>query len=302
MKAIPICLSISMLAFGCPLTHAREAAEAEINAIEIASGVYLLEGSGGNMVAVTGADGILLVDSGFEEGGDLLAEAVARLGSGPVRFLVNTHFHFDHVGGNEHLADSGAVIIAHQTARQRMLAEWHVPDGLGMEMPVIPPYPEAALPTLTFKASTTVHLDGQPIEIIKLPDGHTDADVAVFLREANVLHTGDVFFSNSFPIVDSFHGGSIDGLITEVGALIDLADDDTIVVPGHGPLSNRLGLREYRERLQAGRDRIATLIAEGKSLDETVAANPTDGLYPHGESWLPPEWFVRLVYVDLAQK
>ncbi len=284
-----------------PPMLAQELAATEVSWTEIADDVYLLEGSWFNVVAVTGPDGVLLIDSGPAEEVERLSDEIAELDAGPVQFVINTHLHFDHVGGNEHFAEDGATIIAHDKTRERMLTEWQIPDRVGMDMPFFPPHPEAALPTLTSKASTTAHLDGQVIEVIKLPDGHSDTDVAVFIQDSNVLHVGDVFF-HGFPFIDTFHRGSVAGLIAEVGALIDLANDNTVVVPGHGPMLNRLGLREYREMLQVSRDRIATLIEEGKSLEEAVAADPTAGLYPHGEPVLPPEGFVRLVYLDLADK
>jgi len=301
VRIVSLMLVASVSLAQAPPVLAQELTATEVSWTEIADRVYLLEGFWFNVVAVTGPDGILLIDSGPAEEVERLRDEITKLDAGPVQFVINTHFHYDHLGANEHFAEDGAIIIAHDMARERMLAEWQIPDSLGMEMPVIPPYPEAALPTLTFKASTTVHLDGQPIEVIKLPDGHSDTDVAVFIQDSNVLQVGDVFF-HGFPFIDSFHGGSIDGLIIEVGALIDLANDDTIVVPGHGPMLNRLGLRGYRERLQASRDRIATLIEEGKSLEETVAADPTKGLYDLGEPLVLPEYFVRLVYLDLAKK
>jgi glyoxylase-like metal-dependent hydrolase (beta-lactamase superfamily II) len=154
---------------------------------------------------------------------------------------------------------------------------------------------------LTFADALTVHFGGHEIEVRYFPGAHSDADVAVFMREINLLHTGDLYLSNGFPIIDSFHGGTIDGSIAAVDSLINLIDDDTKIVPGHGPISNRQELCEYRIMISAARDNIAALIKEGKSLEETVAAEPTAGLFGRGKSWLSPQLFVWTVYEDLVR-
>lgn len=284
-----------------PAVVAQEVTDAGSKGIEIADGVHLLAGLACNVIAVIAPDGVLIIDNGRASGSEDLEKSITELDAGPVRIVLDTHFHFDHIGANEALARDGAVIVAHENVRRRMLAEWRVPDTLGISYPTVAPYPEVALPILTITDSLTVHFGGHEIEVRYLPSAHSDADVAVFLRDANILHIGDLYLSNGFPIIDSYHGGTIDGLIAAVDALIDLIDDDTKVVPGHGPVSNRRELREYRHMLAAGRDRITALIDEGKTLEEVVAADPTAGLYRRGESWLPPKLFVWMVYVDLTR-
>lgn len=274
------------------------AGEATSAVIEIADGVYLLTGLGCNVLAVVVTDGVLIIDSGSDGDAKNLKSAIAGLDVGPVRIVLNTHSHLDHVWGNEVLAKNGAVIIAHDRVRLAMQAEWRVPDALGL--PTVPPYPEAALPMLTFVDALTVHLGGHEIEALHFPKAHSDADAAVLLRVANVLHTGDLYVSNGFPLIDSFHGGTIDGVITAVDVLVDLIDDETTVVPGHGSLSNRRELCEYRNMLAVARDRITVLIKGGSTLEEVVAANPTAGLYRRGESWMPTGFFILTVYEDLA--
>lgn len=281
---------------------AQEVTAVRANSIEIAEDVHLLLGLGCNVVAVTGPEGVLIIDNGSSRNSETLKEEIAKLGSGPVRIAINTHFHFDHVGANQALGVDGTMIIAHDHARRRMMTEWQVPETLGVSYPVIPPYPDVALPALTFDRTLTVHFNGHEIEVIHLPTAHSDADVVVFVRDRNVLHTGDLYLSNGFPILDSYHGGTIDGLISALDALIDLVDENTKVVAGHGPMSNREGLREYRQMLGAGRDRIAALIEEGKTLEESVAVDPLAGLYSQGESWLPPKLFIWTVYVDLTRR
>lgn len=279
---------------------AAVAGEATGAAVEIADGVYLLTGLGCNVLAVAVTDGVLIIDSGSDGDAQKLKRAIAELDAGPVRFVLNTHSHLDHVWNNEVLARNGAVIIAHERVRRSMQAEWRVPDALGL--PAVPPYPEVALPTLTFADALTVHLGGHEIAALCFRSAHSDADAAVLLREANVLHTGDLYLSNGFPLIDSFHGGTIDGVITAVDALTDLMDDETKVVPGHGSLSNCCELREYRHMLAVARDRITALIEGGSTLEEVVAANPTAGLYRRGESWMPTGFFVLTVYEDLVRR
>jgi glyoxylase-like metal-dependent hydrolase (beta-lactamase superfamily II) len=281
---------------------AQEAVGVKAKPITVADGVYLLVGLDCNVLAVSGPQGILLVDNGSSENAEQLSEAIDKLGSGSVKIAINTHFHFDHVGANEQLSKDGAVIVAHQGVRRSMLAEMRMPDNtLGITFPTIPPYPQMALPVLTFADSLTVHFGGHDIELRYLPSAHSNADVAVFMRNTNVLHTGDLYLSNGFPLIDSPRGATVDGLIAALDDLINLIDDDTIVVPGHGPLSNRQELREYRNMISAARDRISTLIEEGKSLEEIVAADPTSGLYSRGPSWLSPKLFIWTVYLDLIR-
>ena len=281
---------------------AQELTAVNANSVEVTEGVHLLTGLACNVVAVKGPDGILLIDNGAAWDTEHLIKVIQELGSGRVRIAINTHFHFDHIGGNELLSKDGAFIVAHEGVRRRMLSEWKIPDNsVGLTVPVILPYPEIALPVITFADSLTLHFGGHEIQIYHLKSAHSDTDVFVFLREANVIHTGDFYLSNGFPLVDSFHGGTIDGLIAAVDFLIDLIDEDTQVVPGHGALSNRQELREYRDMISTARDRIAAMIDAGKSLEEIVAAEPTADLYSRGESWLSPESFVWLVYEDLIR-
>lgn len=279
----------------------QEVGSAESEAIKIANGVYLLDNLPCNVVAVIGSDGILLIDNGSARTAVNLKEMIAGFDTGSLRIVLNTHYHFDHIGANEHLAKDGAVIVAHENTRRRMLAEWRIPDKWGLNYPAIPPYPDVAVPKVTFADTLNVHFNGQTIEAVHLSNAHSEADIAVFLRDANILHTGDIYLSNGFPIIDSFYGGTIDGVIAAADALVDLINDYTKVVPGHGPVSNRQELSNYRKMLATARDCIAALIEEGKTLEEIVAADPTVGLYRRGKSWLPSKLFIVTVYVDLTR-
>lgn len=267
---------------------------------EIAEDVFLLSGLGSNVVAVVNGESVLLIDNGRRNRVERLFQQVGILGSGSVEIAINTHFHFDHVGASEALGEAEATIIGHDNARSRMLGTWDPPDTLGVSYGPVPPYPETALPVLTFDHSFRVHFGNHEIVAVHFPDAHSDADIAVFIRDRNILHTGDLYLSNGLPIIDSWYGGSIDGLLSAIDGLVDLVDEETIVVPGHGPLSDRAGLRAYRDMLTAGRDRIAVLVSEGLTLEEVVEADPTAGLYPGGESWLDPKLFVWSVFMGMT--
>jgi glyoxylase-like metal-dependent hydrolase (beta-lactamase superfamily II) len=274
---------------------AQEAGQPERDDTEIAPGIHLLTGLGANVLAVTGAQGVLLIDSGSGREAEAVAALVEGLGVGPVRLTVDTHFHFDHIGGNEALAANGAIIVAHENTRSRMLSEWRFPDSLGLRMPLVGPYPDVALPTITVGEAGSMHFGGQNISLLHFPNAHSDADLAVIFRGSNVIHTGDLFGSSFVPPMDTYHGGTIDGWIAAVDELIELTDDETKVVPGHGPITDRQALREFRDVLSAGRDRIAEFVSEGKSLDEVLAADPMRDLVGRSN-----RSFVRTVYAYLA--
>ena len=292
--------TVALLTIASPAI-AQGATSTDDSKIELTDGVHVCTQSHVNIMAVVGSEGVLVTDSGYARDSERLVKSIDELQGGPVKFVLNTHFHFDHVGGNGAFAEKGAVIVAHQNGRLRMQEEWGFPETLGLGMPHIPPYPEVMLPTLTFSETLTLHFGRHEIETIHLPNAHSDADLVMLLPDANILYTGDLYLSNGFPLVDSFHGGTIDGLITAVGKLIDLINDDTQIVPGHGPMSNRQELREYQQMLITGRSRIAELVAKGMTMEEVLSADPTAGVYTGGESWLSADKFTLIVYADLAR-
>jgi glyoxylase-like metal-dependent hydrolase (beta-lactamase superfamily II) len=275
---------------------AQESGQPGRSGTEIAPGIHLLPDLSCNVLAVTGPQGVLLIDSGSRRETEGVRTVIEELGAGPVRITVDTHFHFDHIGGNGALAGEGAVIVAQENTRARMLAEWRIPDSLGLRMPVVGPYPDVALPTITFGEALNTYFGGQEIALLHFPSAHSDGDLVAFVRDPNVLHTGDLFASGGFvPPMDTYHGGTIDGWIAAVDELIQLTDDRTKVVPGHGPVTDRQALQEFRYILAAGRDRIAELVADGKSLEEVLDADPMADLVGRSN-----RSFVRTVYAHLA--
>jgi pimeloyl-ACP methyl ester carboxylesterase/glyoxylase-like metal-dependent hydrolase (beta-lactamase superfamily II) len=261
----------------------------------IADDVYLLEGLGANVLALVGPDGVLLVDNGEARRAPRLDSLVAAFEAGPVRYAVNTHFHYDHAGANEHLGRAGAIIVGHELARMQMQVEWRVPDVLGIRFPVIPPYPRVALPQLTFRDRMRLDFGEHEIDLIHLPDAHTGADIVVYIRSRNVLHAGDLCFFDRFPLM----AGRVTGTIAAIDSIVALIDDATRVVPGHGPVLDRAALRRYRAMLASGYERIAGMVAAGMSLDDIAAAEPTAGLGAD-ESMRAPGPFVWSAYQELV--
>jgi cyclase len=277
---------------------AQDFTKVQIRTTKVGEGIYMLTGAGGNVGVSAGADGILLIDSQFAQLYDKIVAALAAIAPGPVRFLCNTNWHYDHVSGNEPFAKAGAVIIAQENARQRMLTEQTHAD-LGV---TLPPYPAAALPMETFPESLTIHFNGDEIQAIHIAGAHSDADLLFHFRKANVIHAGDLVFSGFYPYIDVAHGGSINGMIRAAEMLLGMSDADTRLIPGHGPLMKRSDVAAFHDMLLLARDRVAALIGEGKNEQEIVAAKPTADLDARWQGSIPAEMFVKLVYGSLVKK
>ena len=278
----------------------QDLSKVEIQTVPVAANVSMLVGAGGNIGVSVGEDGTLLIDDEFPELVDKIRAAAAALRPGPIRFVLNTNWHYDHANGNELLAKAGAVVIAHENSRQHMMVEQTYPD-LGPDLKIAP-YPPGALPVITVGDTLTVHFNGDEIRMVHVPNAHSDGDLLVRFVRANVLHTGDLFFSNGFPFINISMGGTIDGMIRAADVILGLCDERTKVIPGHGPLSDRAGVQAFKDLLVAGRARVSALIEAGKTLEEVIAAKPAEGLLKGAKSWLSPEMFVRLVYEDLTGK
>lgn len=290
-------LAFILVAFSA-FSTAQDFSKVQIQTVKVADGVYMLVGAGGNIGISAGEDGILMIDTQFAEVIEKVKSAVAEISRGQIRIVLNTNWHYDHTYGNEPLGKSGALIMAHENTRMRMTSEQNYPD-FDMKMPALP---EAALPVLTFTDSLTLHFNGQEIQVIHIEKAHSDADIVIYFRKANVIHTGDVYFSVLYPYIDVSHGGSIDGMITAAEKIIGMTDENTKIIPGHGPLSNREELKTYRDMLVTIRDRIKKQIKEGKTLEDVIASMPTADFDKEKSSAIPPEMFVQIVYNDLAKK
>ena len=291
-------LLILFLAALSPWALGQDFEKVQIETIQVAEGVYMLTGAGGNIGVLAGEDGVLIIDTQFSELMEKIKGAIAKINGGPVRFVLNTNWHYDHVSGNEPLATSGAVIIAHERTRERMTQEQFFPEFNQSTAS----YPEAALPKVTFKDSLTLHFNGDEIRVLHIENAHSDADILMHFRKADVIQTGDLVFSAMYPYTDITHGGSIEGMIAVADKIIKMCGENTKVIPGHGPLTDREGVKKSRDMIIKVRDRIAQHIKEGKSLEEVLAAKPTTDLDAEWGKGLPADLFVSVVYNDLSKQ
>ncbi|MFZ5653861.1 MAG: MBL fold metallo-hydrolase [Pseudomonadota bacterium] len=263
-----------------------------IRAVAVAPGIHMLTGEGGNIGVSIGRDGTLIIDDQYAPLAAGIQAALADLDGGSPRFVINTHWHGDHAGGNEAFGRAGAVIVAHQRVRQALMEERSIPL-FDLHQP---PAPRAALPVVTFAERMTLHWNDQDLELVHVPAAHTDGDAIVHFRSAKVLHLGDIFFNGFYPFIDVDSGGSIRGMIAAVELGLALADADTKIIPGHGPLGDRAALAAYRDMLVQAEAAIGRLHAAGKSLEEIVAAKPTANLDAEwGDGFLAPDVWVRIV-------
>jgi cyclase len=280
-----------------PTARAQDWEAVEITTRQVAPGVYMLMGRGGNLGVSVGDDGVFLIDDQYAPLTDKIVAAIRAISDGPIRFVINTHWHGDHTGGNENLGKTGTLIVAHDNVRRRMSVDQFI-AGLDLQVAASP---QAALPVVTFSETVTFHLNGDELYVFHVEHAHTDGDAVIHFRESNVVHAGDIYFAGGYPFIDVSSGGSIDGTIAAVDQVLALVDDDTAIIPGHGELSNKAELSEYRAMLAGVRDAIAAEIAKGASVDEVVAARPTAPWDEQwGSAWTNPEQFTRHVYSDLS--
>jgi len=266
----------------------------EIKATKVSGNIWMLEGAGGNIGVSVGEDGVLLVDDQFAPLTGKILAAVKKISDKPVKFLVNTHWHWDHTGGNENLGKAGVLIVAHDNVRTRLLTDQATLLGKSAASPKI------ALPVITFDNSVTYHINGETMHVYKVPPAHTDGDAFVRFKNANVVHTGDVFASGRYPYIDSVNGGSVAGIVKAMDDLIPTLGDDTKVIPGHGPLSSKKDVIAYRNMIATVGARVEALVKQGKTLDEVKAARPTAEF---DAAWGKPrsgDEFVPFVYYSYA--
>ncbi|HEY7230117.1 MAG TPA: MBL fold metallo-hydrolase [Pseudolabrys sp.] len=242
----------------------------EVKTFDLGNRTYMLEGFGGNVTIAAGDDGVIMVDGQFAPMHDKLKAAIAAVTQQPVRFLVNTHYHRDHVGGNAPFSKDGAVVVAHENVRKRLA------EGTTMAVPEVKyaPAPEEALPAITHKEGITLQVKGRAAQLKHPANAHTDGDTFVYFADANVVSTGDTVAIGRYPNIDFANGGGLKGMIAASDAYLALANDGTKIVPGHGPLASKAQLAEYRTMLSTVRDRMLALIKEGKSEADVLAAKP----------------------------
>jgi glyoxylase-like metal-dependent hydrolase (beta-lactamase superfamily II) len=271
------------------------AAEATVSVQSLRSGISVLIGSGGNIAVLSGPDGKLIVDAGIPGRLGQIEKALAGISAEPPRYLVNTHWHFDHTDGNELLKAAGATIVGHENTRKHLSQVTRVQDWNF----TFPAAPVAARPTIVFASDHKLEINGTTVVLEHYQPAHTDSDISVRFADADVLHVGDTWWNGVYPFIDYSTGGSIDGTVRAAEANIDAARGSTIVIPGHGPVSDRSGLIEFRDMLVAIRDRVHSLKKQGRSVDEVVAAKPTSMYDAKWGSLVPPSLFTRLVYAGV---
>ena len=276
-----------------PAAGQQDMSQVEITTIELENDLFMLMGRGGNIGLSVGDDGAFLIDDQFAPLTDKILAAVAAVTDQPVRWVLNTHWHGDHTGGNENLGTAGAMIVAHENVYRRMNpAEFAELVGRSGQAP------RPALPAVTFDQGVRFHWNGRHIQVTHVGEAHTDGDAIVHFPRANVFHMGDTFFNGRYPFIDMDSGGGVDGVIAAANFVLERSNGGTRIIPGHGELATPEHLREYRDMLETVRLRVAGLVANGRTEDQVVAAAPTADLdATWGEN---PERFVRAVYRSLA--
>jgi glyoxylase-like metal-dependent hydrolase (beta-lactamase superfamily II) len=286
IASIQLCLALAALSASTTVLAQQDFSSVQVVVHEVAGGVYYLEGSGGNVGILVGNDGVVMVDDQFAPLSDKLAAAIRTVSNGPIRFLINTHIHGDHNGGNENFAAMGVPIMAHDNVRTRMVnAET--------------PRPPAGRPVITYGDTVSLHLNDQDINVIKVPPAHTDGDSIVHFPAADVIHAGDVFRTTGYPGVDAGNGGTVGGTLEALQIIIDLAGPNTRIVPGHGVPASRAEVVEFRDMVAEVRSRISDLITQGMTVEQVVAANATADL---DERWGSFERFLPGFYQALKDE
>ena len=243
----------------------------EIRTEKLGDGVYMLTGRGGNLGVSAGEDGVVLIDDQYAPLTEKILAAIRRITEKPIRFLINTHLHGDHTGGNENLGKGGVIIVAHENVRKRLSVE-QISQLFGQ---TTPPYPTTALPVVTFTDSVTFHLNGDEVLAFHVPPAHTDGDTVIRFTKANVFHAGDLFFNGMYPVIDLESGGSVEGVVAAADRLLALCDAKTKLIPGHGPVATPDDLRAFRDMVAGTYAAVKELVAAGKTKEEVLAARPT---------------------------
>jgi cyclase len=295
---------MTMIALGClSLTLGFAAAQdhdfskVEIKVSKVAGNVYMLEGVGGNIGASVGEDGIVLVDDQNAPLAEKIQAALKGISDKPVRFIINTHYHGDHIGGNAYFQKQ-APVIAHDNVRRRLENGGITGNGGSMHFEAIP-QPKDALPIITYDDVVTLHLNGEDIRVQHFPSGHTDGDSIVFFSKSHVVHMGDEFVTH-FPFVDIEAGGSLNGMIDAVEKVIAQLPADVKVIPGHGQLSSLDDLRAYKSMLQATRDAVALALKDGKTLDQMKKAKILDPWKQYSGEFVSEDAFLETIYISLT--
>lgn len=276
----------------------RDFSNVEIVQTEITPNIYMLEGSGGNIGIFKGEDGVIMIDNQFAPLSEKIKASIAEISDHPVTYVLNTHWHGDHTGGNENFGTDGAIIIAHNNVKERMSTE-QVNKAFNRTTPASP---KISWPQITFEDGLNVHLNGESVMMIHVHNAHTDGDAFVYFPESNVLHLGDCFFNGRFPYIDLGSGGSIDGAISAIQTALMLANHGTTIIPGHGKLAHKADLLKYYTMLQVMKERVLSAMSEGQSIDEMKAANLGEGYEEWGTGFISLDRFIDIIWTDFNRE
>jgi len=298
--ALGLAFSPSAMAHSTHIPLTQQAQPVPVTTTDLGNGLYMLQGRGGNIGVLAGEDGVFVIDSQYADMAPGILGAVNEIAGEKPRYLVNTHWHGDHTGGNEIIGKAGATIIAHQGVRDRVSVDV-TRDFFGQET-TTPASPPEAWPVITFNDEMTLYLNGQTVRLIHTPDAHTDGDTFIYFEEANVLHTGDLMFNGMFPFIDITSGGTFSGFAAASQAMADMSDADTRIIPGHGALASKADIERTVDMLTGVMAAVQAEIDAGKDIEATLDAAP---LTPWVEDWawgfIDEARFTRLAYADLAR-
>jgi glyoxylase-like metal-dependent hydrolase (beta-lactamase superfamily II) len=273
----------------------RDFSAVEVKAEKIAGSVYMLTGAGGNIGVSVGEDGIVVIDDQYAPLAPKIEAALKAITDKPVRFILNTHYHGDHTGGNEHFGKS-APIVAHENVRKRLAS------GTSVRGNTNPPRPKEALPVVTFNDTLTIHLNGEDVRAVHMPHGHTDGDSVIWFTKSNVVHMGDDFFNGNFPFVDRENGGSVKGLIANLEKVLATVPDDAKIIPGHGPLSDKAGLRKFVEMLKGTTAAVQSGIKAGKTLEQLQQEKVLAAWDAWGTGFIKSDFWIETIFKELSAR
>ncbi|MEP6857449.1 MAG: MBL fold metallo-hydrolase [Gemmatimonadales bacterium] len=298
LRLLTIALGL-LLASSARAQNLPDMSRVTVKVVPVAAGVYMLEGMGGNIGLSVGKDDAFIIDDQYAPLSEKIKAAVATVTPKPVRFVINTHWHFDHVGGNEAMAGSGAIIFAHENTRRRMSTDQFI-AAFNMKVPASP---TAALPVITFSDTITFYTNDDTVRTFHVANAHTDGDAIIFFRKANVVHMGDTFFNGRYPLIDVSTGGSLIGMIRAAEQALAMTNAETRFIPGHGPLATRADLVRYRDMLVATRERVGKMIARHRTLKQVLDAKPLADLDAQwGSGNIKADQFLTIVYGSLTQR
>ena len=280
-------LAVVLTLAAIPVTAQRDMSKVEIKATAVAGNIHMLEGQGGNIAVSTGPDGVLMVDDQFAPLAEKIAAAIEKLDHGPIKFLLNTHWHGDHTGGNAHFGKR-ASIVAHANVRKRLADKSDTP--------------KEALPVITFDDSASVHINGEEVRLIHLGPGHTDGDSIIHFTKSGVVHMGDLFFNGRFPFVDLGSGGDVAGLLKNIEAALPKIPADAKIIPGHGALASKADLEKYRDMLVETTGLVKKALAEGKTLADVKAAGVPEKYKEWGSDFINAGRWLEISYNSLSKK